>query len=371
MSHPDVVRVSTLEVFFDLVFVFTITQVTELILHAHDHGQWMLAALVLAVVWWMYGGYVWLTNNLSHQKVGYRVTLLLAMGAFLVAALALPQALGRDALAFGLAYLVICLLHLVLFTRAPGASAKAIFRVAPFNLLVSAFLIASAFVPAEWTWLPWAASLVVFALVPVVARVNEFSVHPAHFVERHGLVLMIVLGESVVSIGLGAAGLPVTPELVAVAVLSLLLTASLWWLYFDREDGQSEKALVDASPRVRGVMAVRGFSYAYFVMIAGIILIAAGTKLLISHFDDPAHQESAVALGVGALLYLVGDLGFRRALGLRASVARLVALVPVGLSIVLGVLVPGIAQMAFLLVCLVVVIVVEGLPRATNPAADH
>src|SRR5215213_9063360 len=133
-EQASAARVSTLELFFDLVFVFTITQVSELILHAHNLQEVARAFLVLAIIWWMYGGYAWLTNNVGTAQPLNRMLVLVAMAGFLVMALSVPQAFGRDGLAFGLAYLLVNVIHAALFTRAPNQSAQAIGRIAPFNI---------------------------------------------------------------------------------------------------------------------------------------------------------------------------------------------------------------------------------------------
>jgi low temperature requirement protein LtrA len=127
-------RVSTLELFFDLVFVFTITQVSDLLLHAHSLVELARPFLLLALIWWMYGGYAWLTNNVGTTRPLNRVLVLTAMAGFLVMALAVPQAFERDGLDFGLAYLLVNVIHAALFTQAPNQSARAIWRIAPFNL---------------------------------------------------------------------------------------------------------------------------------------------------------------------------------------------------------------------------------------------
>lgn len=165
-------RVSTLELFFDLVFVFTITQVSD---------------LLLALIWWMYGGYAWLTNNVGTTRPLNRVLVLTAMAGFLVMALAVPQAFERDGLAFGLAYLLVNVIHAALFTRAPNQSARAIWRIAPFNISTALLVVLASFVLPTWSWLCWIAAVTVLAVVPFFGKVGGFAVEPAHFVERHGL----------------------------------------------------------------------------------------------------------------------------------------------------------------------------------------
>ena len=241
-EQASAARVSTLELFFDLVFVFTITQVSELILRAHNIQEVARAFLVLAIIWWMYGGYAWLTNNVGTAQPLNRVLVLVAMAGFLVMALSVPQVFGRDGLAFGLAYLLVNVIHAALLTHAPDhSSARAIWRIAPFNIGTALLVVIAGLVSPAWNLLFWITAVGVLVAVPLFGKVSGFSVQPAHFVERHGLVLLIALGESVVSIGVGAAGAPVTFELVTAAVLTLALPAALWWSYFDRDDQRAEQ----------------------------------------------------------------------------------------------------------------------------------
>jgi low temperature requirement protein LtrA len=197
-------RVSTLELFFDLVFVFTITQVTHLVAHSHGATDLARAFLLLAVTRWMYGGYAWLTNNIGTRDTLVRVLLVCAMAAFLVMALAIPGVAGRDGVAFGIAYLVIVLLHLAMFVHAPNASARAIFRVVPYNLAGAGLVIAAGYATGALNLALWVASLATLLATGLVRAERGFSLHPGHFAERHGLVVIIALGESVIALGTGA-----------------------------------------------------------------------------------------------------------------------------------------------------------------------
>jgi low temperature requirement protein LtrA len=170
--------------------------------------------LLLTLIWWMYGGYAWLTNNVGTTRPLNRVLVLTAMAGFLVMALAVPQAFERHGLAFGLAYLLVNVIHAALATRAPTQSARAILQIAPFNIGTALLAVLASAVPPAWSWLCWVAAVAILAVVPLFGRVGDFAVEPAHFVERHGLVLLIALGESIISIGVGAADEPVTLSLV-------------------------------------------------------------------------------------------------------------------------------------------------------------
>src|SRR5919198_3678104 len=155
--QQDEVRVSTLELFFDLVFVFTITQLTSVLAHHPDGGGLVRVSLMLIVIWWMYGGYAWLTNVVAPDRATYQLFLLSGMAAFLVISLAIPQAFGDNGVAFGVAYLVIVLIHSGLFTRSQrGESGVAILKVAPLNIVAAVAIIGAGIVGGAGRWVLWA-----------------------------------------------------------------------------------------------------------------------------------------------------------------------------------------------------------------------
>ena len=239
------VRVSTLELFFDLVFVFTITQLTGVLVEGKDAAAVVQVVVMLLLIWWMYDGYAWLTNAIATDLLRFRLLLIGGMGAFLVIALAVPDAFDGDGLAFGLGYLVVVVLHAGMFVRGTSVSeVRAILRIAPFNLVAAALVLAGGALGGGWQWALWSFSAVLLWISPRFTTVEGFVVSVPHFVERHGLVVIVALGESVVVIGAGAAGLPVDAGLVLVALLSLSLSAALWWVYFSDED--------DVGARIRG-----------------------------------------------------------------------------------------------------------------------
>ncbi len=363
-SEPLAPRVTSLELFFDLVFVFTITQVSEYLLHAHDARHYVEAFLVLTITWWMYGGYAWLTNNVGTRHPVNRVLLLMAMGGFLVMAMATPAAFGQDALVFGLAYLVVNLVHAALFTRAPNESSRAIWRIAPINVGVALLIVGASFLPEEWTAAPWVLAIIVLLALPLKTA-SGFVMEPKHFVERHGLVLLIALGESVVSIGLGALGRPVSGELLLAALLTLGLIAALWWAYFDRDEARAEHALVHAETGARSRMGLLAFGYAELVMIGGFVSAAAGIKLVIEHLDETLPVSASVLLAAGVGVYLFGSVLFRLYCGLRPGAARVAAGCACAVSVPLGLVAGGLAQIGALLALLLAMLIVE------RPANDH
>jgi len=264
-SRENPSTVSSIELFFDLVFVFVITQITQLVEHAHGAMDFLRALLVLVPIWWMYAGYAWLTNNVR-VTWQMRLVLIAAMAGFLVMAMAIPEVFGAGAIAFGLSYLFVVLLHLGAFAlKGQGAAAKAIFGVAPFNLGASALLIGAAFVGARWAWVAFLAASSLFVASTILRRERRFTLNAAHFAERHGGVILIVLGESVIAIAMGASA--PNPgfrgEWLVGVVLSLVLVAALWWSYFDREDRRAADRLVAAEPEQRSRMGLLGYWYAH------------------------------------------------------------------------------------------------------------
>ena len=260
-SEVEEVRVSTLELFFDLVFVFTITQLTA-VLAQHPTGEGLRrVSLMLVVIWWMYGGYAWLTNVVAPDRVSYQLLLLGGMAGFLVLSLAVPTAFGDGGVAFGLAYLLVVLVHAGLFTRSQaGASATAILKVAPLNIAAALMITAAGIAGGTARGVLWGLALAVILLPSLRPPDPRFEINPTHFVERHGLVVIVALGESVVAVGIGASAHSLSVGLVSIAVLGLGLTAGLWWSYFGGdEDRRALQAMESAPNRDRPRLALRGF----------------------------------------------------------------------------------------------------------------
>ena len=316
--------VSTIELFFDLVFVFVITQITLLVEHAHGPTDLLLAFLVLVPVWWMYAAYSWLTNN-TGGGWQMRLVLIAAMAGFLIMAMSIPSVFGAGALAFGLSYLFVVLLHLGAFVFKGGPSLQAIFGIAQFNVGAAVLLIAAP-VAGQWSWAVFLVVAVLFVGATIVRREQGFALEPTHFAERHGLVILIVLGESVVAIAMGASTSSGAVDLATLVevVLCLLLVTALWWSYFDREDKSAEHLLVAASPERRSRMGLLGYWYGHLALIFGIVLISAGIELLLEH-GTQASSSGATLLFGGVAVYMLGDVFFRWIMGMTPIAIRLVA----------------------------------------------
>jgi low temperature requirement protein LtrA len=359
-------RVSTLELFFDLVFVFTITQLTGALADDTSPLGFARVVIMLCVILWMYFGYVWLTNAVAPNTTVRQLLLMTGMGGFLVIALAIPNAFGAAGAAFGLGYLIVNLVHSGLFISAGGpGSAAAMARLAPFNLGSAGFVLVGGFLPSTWRAAAWVAAVVLMIVSPYVNRRHgEFSIRSAHFVERHGLVVIVALGESVIAIGIGAAGLPLNLQLVVASLLGLALVYQLWWCYFGRaQDTRAEHALAAMTQSERARAALSAFGWAHAPILLGIVVVAVGVKKTIGHATEHLHLSGALALGGGAAIFLLGEIYFRAQLKIGTNTWRIIALlaalatVPIGLWL-------AIAQVAALVAVFGALLAVEAKLRA-------
>jgi low temperature requirement protein LtrA len=307
-------RVTPLELFFDVVFVYAITQVTLLM---SDDPTWQgvgQGLFVLAALWSAWTGYGWLTNALEPEEGAVRAGMFGAMAAMLVAALAVPEAFGTHAVLFGVAYLLVRLLHLLLYAIAGKRDPDllgAVLRFTPSATLAPMIILAASFLDGREQAALWVVALAVDYLGALIGRGRGWRVSPAHFAERHGLVVIIALGESIVAIGVGAAGLSLTAGIVSAAVLGIVVTAALWWAYFDVYAVLAQRQLSETSGATRARLARDCYSYLHLPMIAGIVLFALGLKKTIEHVDEPLATVSAVALCGGLSLYFLAHVLLR------------------------------------------------------------
>jgi len=359
-------RVSTLELFFDLVFVFTLTQLTGLLADDLSAAGMVRVVLVFDVLFWMYGAYAWLTNQVPPDRPARRLLLILAMAAFLVCALAAPQAFDGGGVAFGLGYLLVVLVHGGLYAEAYGLVAL---RFAAPNVLAALSLVVAGLLDGPAAYAMWAVPVLNQLVTPMLSAragaATRLPIRPGHFVERHGLLLIVALGESVVAIGIGLGGERLDLGLFAVAVLGLALAAGLWWTYFAGDEEGAERALSSASVDRSFRLAHAAYFYAFIPMLLGVIVLAAGVKKSIGHVGDPLGAGPALALAGGVALYLAGDVAFRWVLGIRpvahraAAAALALATVPLGVGVAAGV------QLVALVAVLVATIAAE---RRRRPA---
>jgi len=347
-------QVTPLELFFDLVFVLAITQCTALMA---DNLAWtgvLQALAVLAVLWWSWVGYAWLTSVVDPEEGAVRLVMFAAMAGLLVAALCVPQAFGDLALTFAIAYGVVRGSHIGLFVLASRDQPE--FRRSVVGLGIGTAIGVGLLVTASffdgWTQaMLWAVAIVLDVGEPYLFGAEGWQLHAEHFAERHGLIVIIALGESIVAIGVGAAG-EVNAGVIVAAVLGIGLAALQWWAYFDVVAIVATDRLASLPPgREQNTMARDSYSYLHFPMVAGIVLVALGLKKTLEHTGDPLKSVAAVALAGGAALYLLAHVAFRlRNLG-TLNVQRLVlaglllALIPVGMHV------PALATVA-LVTCL-------------------
>ena len=344
MATTQEKRVAPLELFFDLVFVFAITQVTALMSHDPHWEGLGRGLLVLAALWWAWAAYAWLTNYIAAEEDLERLLMLAVMGAFLVAALAVPEAFGEHALLFAVAYAAARWLHIFIFAEANDDvdAGEAIRRLARTALPAPLLLIGAAFLDSPAREVVWVLALSMDFAGPYVFGVRGFRVSPAHFAERFSLIVIIALGESIVAIGTGL-GHELDAGTVTAALLGLVLAFGIWWAYFDVVAIVSERHFREAQGMNRIRIARDSYSYLHLPMIAGIVLIALGVKKTFAHVDEPLDTVPAVALFGGVALYYAGHLGFRlRNVGTinrprLVALALCLALIPVGTAVDAGV----------------------------------
>jgi low temperature requirement protein LtrA len=307
-------RVTPLELFFDLVFVLAITQCTALMSH---HPTWeglVQGLLVLGVLWWAWVGYSWLTSVVDPEEGAVRLVIFGAMAALLLVSLCVPEAFGSLALAFALIYGVVRTAHIALFMLASpdddGLRHSVLGLAGSTAVAVSLLALASLFDGLTQGAL-WALALFLDMAGPYLLDSEGWKLMPAHFAERHGLIVIIALGESIVAIGVGAAH-TLDLGIGAAAVLGVALTAAMWWTYFDIVAIVAGRRLVDAAPgRVQNEMARDSYSYMHLAMVAGIVLVALGLKTTIGHHGEHLHAVPAFALLGGLAIYLLGHVMFR------------------------------------------------------------
>jgi low temperature requirement protein LtrA len=307
-------RVTPLELFFDLVFVLALTQCTALMADDPTWEGLARGVLVLGVMWWSWVGYAWLTSVVNPEEGTVRLVMFVAMAAFLVVALCVPGAYGDEGLLFAGAYAIVRFSQVGLFVIAsrddPGL------RHAVIGLLIStavgtSILVGASFADGLLQGALWAAALAFDMGGPLFIDPSGWRLEPGHFAERHGLIVIIALGESIVAIGVGAEH-GVTAGVVVAACLGIVVAAAMWWLYFDVVALVAERRLSNAAPgRERNTMARDSFSYLHFPMVAGIVLAALGLKKTLEHVDEPLKLVPAAALLGGIAVYHVAHVLFR------------------------------------------------------------
>ena len=360
-------RVTPLELFFDLVFVLALTQCTTLIARTPTWEGLLKGLLVLGMLWWSWVGYAWLTSVVDPEEGAVRLAMFAAMAAFLVAALCVPGAFGSEALLFACAYAAVRAAHIVLFMLASHEDAAlrhSVLGLAASTAIGAGLLFVAAFTSGALQLGVWGLALVLDAGGPYLFGAEGWKLVPGHFAERHGAIVIIALGESIVAIGVGAKA-TIGAGIVAAAVLGLVVAAALWWAYFDVVAIVAGRRLAKAPEgRERNEIARDSYSYLHFPMVAGIALIAVGMKRTLIGVDAPLKLVPATALLGGAAVYLLAHVAFRlrnmHSLNRRRLVCAIVllALLPAGAAL------PALATLSILAALLCALIAYEALRYA-------
>jgi low temperature requirement protein LtrA len=359
-------QVTPLELFFDLVFVFAFTQVTSLLVDDPTWGGVLRGMLVLAALWWAWSVYAWLTSAMDVDEGGVRLVMLAATGVMFGVALAVPGAFGDDAVLFGIAYLLVRLLHLALSAivgRDDPDRRSALVRFAPTAIVGPLLLVFAGFLEGDARIAVWLVALAIDFLGPVVIGVGGgWRVASEHFAERHGLIIIIALGESLISIGVGA-GFELDPGVLAGAALGIVVVSALWWLYFDVAAIFARRRLIEARGLELHRLALYVYSYLHLPMIAGIVLFALGLETTLHHVDEALDTVPAVALCGGAALYLLAEIAF-----LFLSMGRIFRRRTVGAVLLLALIpataaIPALAALALVSAVCALLVAYEAIAR--------
>jgi low temperature requirement protein LtrA len=357
-------RVTPLELFFDLVFVFGLTQVTSLLADDPTWGGLVRGLLVLVALWWAWAAYAWLTNTLDPEEGAVRLVMFAVMAAMLVVSLAAPGAFGEDGVLFGVAYFAVRALHLVLYAfagRGDHDLLEAVARFASTSVAGPALLVVAGFLDGSQQVGLWVVALALDFVGGLLGRGRGWRVSPAHFAERHALIVIIAIGESIVAVGVGARGLELGLGEIAAAVLGIVVAAALWWAYFDWVAIVSERLLTRASGVARATLARDVYSYLHLPMVAGVVLVALGMKETLAHVGDDLRTIPAVGLCAGLALYFAAHVLVRYRVsrtighGRPVAVVALLALLPIALRV------PALAALALVSAACVALIAYEAI----------
>jgi low temperature requirement protein LtrA len=355
-------RVTPLELFFDLVFVLALTQCTALMAADPTWSGLAQGMLVLGVMWWAWVGYAWLTSVVDPEEGAVRLAMFAAMAALLVVALCVPGAFGDEAFLLACAYGIVRFAQIALFAIASRADPGLRRSVAGLavSTAIGVGLIAAASLFDGWAQgALWVLALALDMGGPYLFGSEGWRLVPGHFAERHGLIIIIALGESIVAIGVGA-GHEVDAGVVLAASVGVAVAAALWWLYFDVVALVAERRLTHAAPgRERNEIARDSFSYLHFPMVAGIVLLALGLKKTLGDVGEPLKVVPATAMLGGAAIYLLAHVAFRWRNMHRFSWQRLVAAVALVALLPAALELPSLVTLCIVAAALIAVIVYE------------
>jgi low temperature requirement protein LtrA len=357
-------RVTPLELFFDLVFVFAITQVTSMLAADPTWGGLLRGLLVLGALWWAWTAYAWLTNTLDSQEGAVRIAMFGAMAAMLVVALAVPEAFDAHGVLFAVAYVGVRGMHIALYALAAWGDhdlLDAVMRLAASTAISGVLLVTAGFLDTTPRMAVWFVALVIDYGGVLRGRSAGWRVSPGHFAERHGLIIIIALGESIVALGVGAGGIELGAGVVAAAVLAIVVVSALWWTYFDWVAIVAEQQLRQAEGSRQAALARDAYSYLHFPMVAGIVLFALSLKKTLDDFDRHLEAVPATALCGGLALYLIGHVLLRYRISRTIGRGRPVATVALILLWPLAYAIPALAALAAVAAVFVALIAYEAI----------
>jgi low temperature requirement protein LtrA len=281
------------------------------------------AFLLLGMLWWAWSAYAWLTNTLDPEEGAVRLAMLAAVAGMLIVSLAAPRAFAEDRVIFGVAYLLVRALYLVLMgiaARGDRDLLRAVLRIVPGSIIGAALLVVAGFFHGSAQLALWAAALAITYLGALVGHMRGWRVSPDHFVERFGQIIIIALGESIVAIGVGARRVPLDVDVIAAALLGITVTACIWWSYFDWVAYVAQSRLAEATGAPRASLARDAYSYLHLPMVAGIVLFAFGLKTTLGDTGGSLAPVPALGLVGGVALYLLAHVALR--LRLRSGFGR-------------------------------------------------
>ena len=342
-------RVTPLELFFDLVFVFAFTQVTTVL---SDNPTWNglgHGLLILGVLWWAWAAYAWLTNTVDPEVGAVWGAMLVAMAAMFGAALTVPDAFGAHGVLFGVAFLIVNVMHLTLYAlgaRGDPDLLAAVLRVAPSSLAGAVLILVAGFADGGLKPLLWLAALVVGYLMPLLVGMGGWRVQPEHFVERHGLIVIIAIGESLIAIGLGERDSGIGTGVMVAAMLGFAVATSFWLAYFDFFTIRARQILSGRSGVARTALARDVFTYLHLPMVAGIVLFAFAMKKTLADVGGELDVIPALGLCVGPALYLLAYVALRLRVSRTLGGGRLIAAIACAVLWPVAMVVPALVALA-------------------------
>jgi low temperature requirement protein LtrA len=341
--------VAPLELFFDLVFVFGFTQVTTLLSHEPTWTGLGRGLLIVSALWWAWASYAWLTNTIDPDAGPVLGSMLVATGAMFVAALAVPEAFGDEGVVFGVSFLIVNAMQATLYALGAHGDRDlvgAILRVVPWSLGGAALILVAGFTDGWLRGALWIVALAAGFVGPGFIDLHGWRVQPAHFVERHGLIVIIAIGEALVAIGIGARGARLDAAMIVAALLGLIVAMSFWLAYFDYFTIRVRQLLSNRTGEDRVALARDVYTYLHLPMIVGIVLFAFAMKSTLAHLHDELGTIEALALCGGPALFLSAHVGVRFRVSRTLRSGRLVAAIACAALIPVAMSVPAIVALA-------------------------